>query len=422
MDKRNLIFFTEDYPYSLRETFIENEVPYLINNFNKIIIVSTNITDLQERQLPENILLFRFPYSLTRFEKIKSIASFFSCLFWEEILIIKNKYKKPINLKKIVIIISSLYKAKKYSRFIQKIIKDQNIKTTNLYLYSYWLNDTAIATAYFKKKNKDIVAISRAHRWDIYFEQNSNNYLPLRKFLTNTLDKIYSISENGKEYLLNLLSNIELESERIDVARLGTRNHKNLNYEGIKNNELQLLSISTIYPVKRVELIIEALYLIKNIKINWIHFGMGKDYEKIEALCCDKLQPKANINCNLMGLKSNKEIISFLKNSHIDLFINVSTSEGIPVSIMEAMSFGIPCMATNVGGTNEIVNNKNGILLSANPSPKDIAEKITSYFNSSNDYKIDKSKASYEMWNENYNAEKNYLKFITDFQSLNNNF
>ena len=33
------------------------------------------------------------------------------------------------------------------------------------------------------------------------------------------------------------------------------------------------------------------------------------------------------------------------------VFLNVSSSEGVPVSIIEAMSFGIPCIATNVGGT-----------------------------------------------------------------------
>lgn len=41
----------------------------------------------------------------------------------------------------------------------------------------------------------------------------------------------------------------------------------------------------------------------------------------------------------------------------------MSDSEGIPVSIMEAMSFGIPVIARNVGGMSEIVNEENGLLL-----------------------------------------------------------
>ena len=46
-----------------------------------------------------------------------------------------------------------------------------------------------------------------------------------------------------------------------------------------------------------------------------------------------------------------------------DLFVNMSLSEGIPVSIMEAISFGIPIIATNVGGNAEIVNDETGVLI-----------------------------------------------------------
>ena len=61
------------------------------------------------------------------------------------------------------------------------------------------------------------------------------------------------------------------------------------------------------------------------------------------------------------------------------MFINVSSTEGIPVSIMEAMSFGIPVIATAVGGTPEIVNNENGYLLSKDPSAKELAEVIQNF-------------------------------------------
>jgi len=43
--------------------------------------------------------------------------------------------------------------------------------------------------------------------------------------------------------------------------------------------------------------------------------------------------------------------------------MNLSETEGIPVSIMEAQSAGVPILATNLGGTSEIVNNENGFLV-----------------------------------------------------------
>lgn len=50
----------------------------------------------------------------------------------------------------------------------------------------------------------------------------------------------------------------------------------------------------------------------------------------------------------------------------VDVFINLSTNEGVPVSIMEAISFDIPIVATDVGGTSEIVTDETGILVSSN--------------------------------------------------------
>ncbi|WP_241380179.1 glycosyltransferase, partial [Escherichia coli] len=47
------------------------------------------------------------------------------------------------------------------------------------------------------------------------------------------------------------------------------------------------------------------------------------------------------------------------------VFVNLSSSEGLPVSMMEVASLGIPIIATGVGGVGEIVSSDNGHLLPA---------------------------------------------------------
>ena len=59
----------------------------------------------------------------------------------------------------------------------------------------------------------------------------------------------------------------------------------------------------------------------------------------------------STISVKIMGRMKNKDIYSLYEKEKPDLFINLSSSEGIPVSIMEAMSFGIPVISTDVGGT-----------------------------------------------------------------------
>jgi glycosyltransferase involved in cell wall biosynthesis len=57
-----------------------------------------------------------------------------------------------------------------------------------------------------------------------------------------------------------------------------------------------------------------------------------------------------------------------------DVFILPSYNEGVPISILEAMSYGKPIIATNVGGIPEIViMNKNGLLI--DPGKPDQIEK-----------------------------------------------
>ena len=83
----------------------------------------------------------------------------------------------------------------------------------------------------------------------------------------------------------------------------------------------------------------------------------------------------------MWGFQDNEKIMDFYRNNPIDIFINVSTNEGVPVSIMEAISFGIPIIATNVGGTNEIViNNITGWLVDKDKVEKELPDALMAYY------------------------------------------
>ena len=73
---------------------------------------------------------------------------------------------------------------------------------------------------------------------------------------------------------------------------------------------------------------------------------------------------------------------------------------------MEAMSFGIPVIATKVGGVSEIViDNFNGYLLNVNTNSNEISSKISSFLT----YQIKTSISllkCFDTWNSHYNAEK----------------
>ena len=139
-----------------------------------------------------------------------------------------------------------------------------------------------------------------------------------------------------------------------------------------------ITSCSSIIPLKRVELIFKSINLAsQSHQIIWHHFGDGCNMPKLKKLIHDTTT-ESKLKIMLHGQVSHEEIIEFYQKNHVDLFINLSETEGIPVSIMEAISFNIPVIATNVGGVSEIVNQQcgTGILVDVNSSEVKVCEKI----------------------------------------------
>ena len=96
----------------------------------------------------------------------------------------------------------------------------------------------------------------------------------------------------------------------------------------------------------------------------------------------------------------------------------MSESEGIPVSIMEALSFGIPCIATDVGGTREIVvSGNNGWLLGEDYAVEAVAEIIRNYYTFTAEKTAQLRNNARLFWEQKYDADINYRKFIKELLS-----
>lgn len=73
-----------------------------------------------------------------------------------------------------------------------------------------------------------------------------------------------------------------------------------------------------------------------------------------------------------LGFVKNPDEI--YRNAHV--FVLASDSEGLPMSVLEAQSFGVPAIVTNVGGCPEIIENGvNGFIV--NKDPSEIADRLT---------------------------------------------
>ena len=401
-DFKILYLLTSEFPFGNGETFIENEIQFLAKAFNKVVIIAGERSSHPHRPVPKNVEIKNITYDYT-FSIQELIISIFSWRIVLEFVLMLFLHKKLPIFGRVKTIINSNANTTRLKKLYLKEINSANQRVKK-YLYSFWFNDSTHAIGLMKKEDPDLKVFSRAHRWDLYFDQNKYNYLPFRKQTSKYIDIIYSASIEGIQYCRNewKISNYN----NLQLSRLGVAPQKLISLDVSKKI---IVSCSNIIAVKRVEKIIRSLSFIKTKKVKWIHFGTGANDDKTKALAFKLLNNK--VDFEFMGRLENNLLLNWYKTNNPDLFINLSYSEGIPVSIMEAMSFGIPCIVSRVGGCIELVTNTVGFPVHVDESAKKIGEIIDDFFNLSNLEKEIIRKNSQAHILENFNSTKNYPDF-----------
>jgi glycosyltransferase involved in cell wall biosynthesis len=180
-----------------------------------------------------------------------------------------------------------------------------------------------------------------------------------------------------------------------------------------------IVSCSNLIPLKRIDLIIYALEQVRSEKeIHWLHFGDGILRKELENLAASRIGNLNRIHFNFMGHYPNEKLKEYYRSNKIDLFINTSSTEGLPVSIMEAQSYGIPVIATDVGGVNEIVIPGTGELLPVDFKPEILAGMIQHYSDLPEEEEKKIRMSAISNWKLNFNASSNYTDFIMRVNSI----
>lgn len=389
-----LYFFTQSYPYGSGESFIENELNFIASKFKQVYLF-TKSKESKLRTVPGNVeLVYIEPSSLKRNVGflIKNIFIITYILFTE---VFFSRQKKMFR-KKIRYNVSYLITGILYAEAVYNFSKDK--KDDKPFFYSYWFFDWNFSLAVLKFKNKIKCNFTRAHGFDLYEDNGKPNYLPFRKFCFDNTDKIFTVSKTGANYLKNIYPHF---SNKIKCYYLGTLD-MGINPLPDNNTPIHIVSCSNIVSVKRVELIIDVLKYCK-VDIIWTHIGDGILKEVIVEK--SKSLP-ANCKANFLGSLSQQAIFNFYNTTPIDIFINCSISEGLPVGIMEAISFGIPVIATDVGGTKEIVTKETGFLLTRD---FDFKGALTLILSVRNTFIRENIKS---FWKQSFSSKKNNLMLL----------
>lgn len=281
-----------------------------------------------------------------------------------------------------------------------------SIKSEDI-LYFYWARRSSLLLSFI---NGNVNSVVRHHGYDLYLERWKENYIPYRKNIVNNTKLALFISNMGQKYYQDL--NPSKEEAKQLVNRLGV-DISNNNFAS--REDFKILTISSLIELKRVKRF--AKILKENAigqQLKWIHIGDGPEKNEIDELLQD-----SGVNYEITGWLKSTEVAHKIEFEQPSFMLNLSTTEGIPVSIMEAMSLGLPCIATDVGGTSEIVNDTNGKLLSSNFSDSELIEAISWIKNMSEENYSELSLGAKATVSQHYSSAKNALELV---QILKENF
>lgn len=396
---KTLILLTSSYPFGGGEPFLADEMPFLASAFQRIIIVSNDTTSPQTHELPPSVACVRRGYEPGPGSKAWSMAGVFSPAVRSELRWARDRYRIPVGRRVLATALVSWRKAHVFARLIRDVAR-----TTpgEVHAYSYWANDMALAAAVARARGWVSRAYCRAHGWDAYMDRTG--YLPFRDYLARHLDHFLFVSRHGRDHFEAVMG---AGYPSVGVARLGTR--PSFPEPMARPRPFTVLSCSAMIPLKRVDLIARALHLVTS-EVRWIHAGDGPSRSDVEAACRGL---PARVRAELRGAVPHPEVMRLYAEARPSLFLNVSTTEGIPVSMMEALSAGVPVMGADVGGVRElIVPGTNGTLLPPDLTPSELASELDRFATLPEDEHARLARGAWDAWDQGFNAERNHPAFL----------
>lgn len=256
-----------------------------------------------------------------------------------------------------------------------------------------------------KLKKKIIIHIHGSEFERFYYEECNNIAKKYIRYILGKANRIIVLSQEWKQILSNICSTKEI---------VVIHNSIEVKEEFMKKNyeEKSILFLGRVGKRKGVYDILSVAPTIihKYPNVKFIIAGDGET-EIFKQICYEK---QIYNNIEILGWTSGEEKIKLLKEATV--YLLPSYNEGMPISILEAMSYKLPIISTNVGGIPQMITSgEEGYLIEAGDL-KDLEEKICFLLE---DYKQREKMglASFKKVNEQFNLKININNLCQLYES-----
>lgn len=259
---------------------------------------------------------------------------------------------------------------------LKKIVKEQKFEFVHCHTPIAGVVTRVICKKYRKKGMK---VVYTTHGF--YFHKNSSTkswlfFYTIEKLMSKITDAIITINNedfcNAKRMECPNVYKINGVGVDIDKFKNIILNREQYRRSiGVNNDEIMVLSVGELSKRKNQKVVLQALGIIKNPKIVFVHCGnaMNKEATTEEI---KKIAKENKVRTIFLGLRQDIPQICHCA----DIGTISSTREGLGLAGIEMLASGLPIVASNVHGiVDYVIEGKNGYL--ANPyNPSEFAEKI----------------------------------------------
>lgn len=395
--------------------FMLTALRYAKHKYDKVYYINTKYPHFADVFLEDNNIVFLQPTNKGRI--IAKLKAFFRMFYKSTVKnIMRCISDKGLNFGYIKTFGVGLAADACIRPIADKIIKKHS--EDKITVLSTWLAFCAYSAACLKKEHKHIKAVSMAHSYEILASRNPLIPYHFMDFKHKYLDGIYFIADTMRTLYLDGIGKISPDyHKKMFVCHLGS--YKAFSVMNKTTPHLfNICTCSRMIPLKRLEVLANALADWNKGKIRWTHIGDGPLMDELREKAQAIMSKNPLVKIVFKGFVPNKEVELYYASNPVDIFINLSTIEGLPISIMEAISYGIPIIATDVGGTKEIVHKEVGMLLPQNITTQLVLKSIEDFYLRPQNEQQKMRSSAYNYWKSNFDATNNIKNLFSLINNL----
>lgn len=259
----------------------------------------------------------------------------------------KSEFMDAMKQKSIVRVIKEGFKA------IDILIKKRTlIKKEILNSDSFAIVSTRSGFSKYLSKygREDVIKIAQEH----HHHNDNKKYINTLKYEYNNIDYLFALTEGLKEDYTKFLKNNKHTKILVVPNMLITNNNI---WSDLKQKNI--ISICRLHKDKKIDELINIFSKLKDKETKLYIIGDGEEKENLEKQIEELRLQKRVI---MLGYLDKEGQLQYLKDSSV--YAMTSISEALPMVLLEAMNFGIPCIAYKTqSGVSDIINENNGFII-----------------------------------------------------------